>query len=154
MTEQSSQEHHQSSSLSSSSDENQTSVSIFRSSEPAIDDSIIANGNKLSKKCHEQNIEYDDKDNNNKTNEPNTKKKLLNIKFKLEKQAQQQGSKDKHVTSAMENYTYKQHDEQTIFEYVKTINEELTEIANDKIYRDINIMKNFMRKKYYTRKYK
>jgi RING finger protein 113A len=83
---------------------------------------------------------YDGEDQNNKEN-------LIDIKFKSDRQALSLGPKDMGATATVEIDTDTQHDQQTIFERAKQINEKLKGKADDKIYRGINNYQQFYEKK-------
>ncbi|CAF4984861.1 unnamed protein product [Rotaria sp. Silwood1] len=91
-----------------------SSGSIFYSSWLARKCLVISAGNKRSKTYHQQNVEYDGND--------------------IDPKSDEQGSQGIDVKSAMEIDTDKQHDDQTVLEPVKRINEKLKEKTDDKIY--------------------
>ena len=138
-----------SNSSSSSADESQPSISTFRSAKIIKKGLVTTSAKNLSNRHRQQNIDNDDADdsNDNTTNEFNTKEKLLHIKFKSDRQAQAQGPQDMGATATIEIDTDKVHDQQSIFERAKKINEELKGKADDKVYRGINNYQQFYEKK-------
>ncbi|CAF1998887.1 unnamed protein product [Rotaria magnacalcarata] len=91
-----------------------SSGSIFYSSWLARKCLVISAGNKRSKTYHQQNVEYDGND--------------------IDPKSDEQDSQGIDITSAMEIDTDKQHDDQTVLEPVKRINEKLNEKTDDKVY--------------------
>ncbi|CAF1319981.1 unnamed protein product [Rotaria sordida] len=137
------------SSSSSTDDESQPSAATFRSSRPIKKGLVTTSGNNSSNKRRQQNIDGDDEggNNNNNINDSNMKEKLLDIKFKSDRQAQSQGPKDMGATATVEIDTDQQLDQQAIFERAKKINEELKGKVDDKIYRGMNNYQQFYEKK-------
>ncbi|CAF4511237.1 unnamed protein product [Rotaria socialis] len=91
-----------------------SSGSIFYSSWLARKRLILSAGNKRSKTYHQKNVEYDGND--------------------IDPKSDEQGSQGIDIISAMEIDTDKQHDDQTVLEPVKRINEKLKEKTDDKVY--------------------
>ncbi|CAF4089711.1 unnamed protein product [Rotaria magnacalcarata] len=91
-----------------------SSGSIFYSSWLARKCLVISAGNKRSKTYHQQNVEYDGND--------------------IDPKSDEQDSQGIDITSAIEIDTDKQHDDQTVLEPVKRINEKLNEKTDDKVY--------------------
>ncbi|CAF2661941.1 unnamed protein product [Rotaria sp. Silwood2] len=133
-----------SNSSSSSGDEGQPSASTFRSSRTIKKGLVTTSSNSSSNKRRQQYIEDDEDDNNNNTD---MKEKLLDVKFKSDRQTQSQGPKDMGATATVEIDTDLQHDQQAIFERAKKINEELKGKKDDKIYRGMNNYQQFYEKK-------
>ncbi|CAF3606468.1 unnamed protein product [Rotaria sp. Silwood1] len=127
-----------SSNSSSSDNESQPSASTFRTTRTIKKGLVTTSNNNSSNKRHQQNIEDDN---------TNIKEKFLDIKFKSDRQIQSQGPKDMGATATVEIDTDLQHDQQTIFERAKKINEELKGKIDDKIYRGINNYQQFYEKK-------
>jgi len=127
-----------SNSSSSSDGESQPSASTFRSSKTVKKGLVTTSTNNSSNKRRQQNTGSDEEDN---------QEKLLDIKFKSDRQAQPQGPRDMGATATVEIDADTQHDQQTIFERAKKINEELKGKADDKVYRGINNYQQFYEKK-------
>jgi RING finger protein 113A len=133
--------HHSSSSDSSSQDEIEFSASTMRFSRP-FKNGLLTTSNKYpSNKRYRQNIQ------NDSGIEFINNEELIDIKFKSDRQAQSQGPQDMGATATVEVDTDTQHDQQSIFERAKKINEELHGKADDKIYRGINNYQQFKKKK-------
>ncbi|CAF1327418.1 unnamed protein product [Rotaria sordida] len=128
---------------SSSNDENEPSASTFRSTQTKPKDLVTTSKNYVSNKRHKQYNGYDD----DEDEDNNTKEKLLDVKFKSNRQAKLHGPKDMGATATTEIDTDKQHDQQAIFERAKKINEKLKGKEDDKIYRGINNYQQFYEKK-------
>ncbi|CAF4428656.1 unnamed protein product, partial [Rotaria magnacalcarata] len=98
--------------------------SIFYSSWLARKCLVISAGNKRSKTYHQQNVEYDGND--------------------IDPKSDEQDSQGIDIISAVEIDTDKQHDDKTVLEPVKRINEKLKEKTDDKVYHlDINNYQEF-----------
>ncbi|CAF4960541.1 unnamed protein product, partial [Rotaria magnacalcarata] len=91
-----------------------SSGSIFYSSWLARKCLVISAGNKRSKTYHQQNVEYDGND--------------------IDPKSDEQDSQGIDIISAVEIDTDKQHDDKTVLEPVKRINEKLKEKTDDKVY--------------------
>jgi RING finger protein 113A len=124
---------------SSSGDESQPSASTFRSSKTVKKGLVTTStSNSSSNKRRQQNHGSDDEDN---------QEAFMDIKFKSDRQAQPQGPRDMGATATIEIDTDTTHDQQTIFERAKKINEELKGKVDDKIYRGINNYQQYYEKK-------
>jgi len=130
-----------SNSSSSSDNESQPSASTFRSSRTIKKGLVTTSTTNSSNKRRQQNTGNDDDD------DDDNQGKLVDIKFKSNREAQSQGPKDMGATATIEIDTDTQHDQQTIFERAKKINEELKGKVDDKIYRGINNYQQFFEKK-------
>lgn len=128
-----------SNSSASSGDEGQPSASTFRSTKTVKKGLVTtSNSNSSSNKRRQQNTGSDDEDNQEKS---------VDIKFKSDRQIQPQGPRDMGATATVEIDTDTTHDQQTIFERAKKINEELKGKADDKVYRGMNNYQQFYEKK-------
>ncbi len=127
-----------SNSSSSSGDESQPSASTFRSSRKVQKGLVTISTGNSSNKRRQQTTGSDEEDN---------QEKVMDIKFKSDRQAQAQGPRDMGATATVEIDTDTAHDQQMIFERAKKINEELKGKADDKIYRGINNYQQFYEKK-------
>jgi RING finger protein 113A len=121
-------------SSSSSDDEGQPSISTFRLSKTIKKGLVTTSTRNSSNKRRIQNIGSDDEE------------KLLDINFKSNRQIQPHGPRDMGATATVEIDTDKQHDQQTIFERAKKINQELKGKPDDKIYRGMNNYQQFYQK--------
>jgi RING finger protein 113A len=146
----SSKRHQDSSSNSSSSSDGETqpSASTFRSSRTVKKGLVTTSTNHSSNKRRQQKVGSDDEDNNNpNTSDVTNKERIIDTKFKSDRQAQPEGPRDMGATATVDIDTDSQHDQQTIFERAKKINEELKGKVDDKIYRGINNYQQFYEKK-------
>jgi RING finger protein 113A len=129
-----------SNSSSSSGDESQPAASTFRSLKTVKKGLVTTSTNHSLNKRRQHTAGSDDEDRNDK-------EKLIDTKFKSDRQAQPQGPRDMGATATIEIDTDTQQDQQTIFERAKKINEELKGKVDDKIYRGMNNYQQFYEKK-------
>ncbi|CAF3289540.1 unnamed protein product [Rotaria socialis] len=127
---------------SSSADEDQPSASSLRSVRPVKKGLVTkSTSNPSNKRHHQENEDDDDEDN------VSTKEKLLDIKFKSNRQTESSAPKDMGATATVEIDTDTQVDQQAIFERAKKINDEQKGKVDDKIYRGMNNYQQFYEKK-------
>jgi RING finger protein 113A len=108
---------------SSSGDESQPSASTFRSSKTVKKGLVTTStSNSSSNKRRQQNHGSDDEDN---------QEAFMDIKFKSDRQAQPQGPRDMGATATVKIDTDTHHDQKTIFERARKINEELKGKVDD-----------------------
>ncbi|UJR22434.1 hypothetical protein I4U23_025494 [Adineta vaga] len=136
-----------SSSSSSGGDESQPSAASFRTSKQVRHGLISTTSNSSSNKRRQQTAHNDDDEDANDNREHSDKDKLLEVKFKSDRQAQAQGPRDMGATATVEIDTDTKIDQQTIFERAKKINEELKGKVDDKIYRGMNNYQQFYEKR-------
>ncbi len=127
-----------SNSSSSSDDDSQPSASTFRSSRTVKKGLVTTSTTNSANKRRQQNQGSDEEENS---------EKLLEVKFKSDRQALPKGPRDMGATATVEIDTDTHNDQQTIFERAKKINDELKGKADDKIYRGINNYQQFYEKK-------
>ena len=139
-------------SSSSSDGDSQPPAATFRSTSTVKKGLVTTSKNHSSQRRQKQRTGSGDEDNDGdseQTNEFQSKdhEKITAIKFKSDRQAQPEGPRDMGATATVEIDTDMQHDQQTIFERAKKINDEMKGKADDKIYRGINNYQQFYEKK-------
>jgi RING finger protein 113A len=144
-------------SSSSSDGDSQPPAATFRSTSAVKKGLVTTSKNHSSNRRQKQRADSDDDDDDNNNNDGDSEKthqfassnqdKITAIKFKSDRKAQPEGPRDMGATATIEIDTDMQHDQQTIFERAKKINDELKGKADDKIYRGMNNYQQFYEKK-------